>query len=106
MVKHLCFQGTEEPFLGRSNARLSSRALMFTYSVQGEQLFKVHAGKLRPSIDGDRRRQPSVALDTQPKNSQARTITWWIKGQMVSGNAPGMRENEQSEPTFPQRLTS
>src|SRR5258708_11130198 len=106
MVKNLRFQGSEEPFLGRPEARFRCRALMFAYSVQGEKLLKVHAGKLRPTIDRNGRRQASITFDTQTKDRKARAITGRIKGQVVSSNAPGMGEDEQGQPTFPQRLAS
>src|SRR5437762_14028455 len=106
VVKHLRVQGNAEPILRRPEARVSSRALMFADPVQGEQLLKVHTGKLWPAIDRNGRWQASIAFDTQTKDRQAGAITGRVKGQMVSRNTPGMGKNEEREPAFPQRLTS
>src|SRR6266567_3694061 len=100
MVKYLRFQSSEEPFLGRPEARLSSGTLVLAYPIQGEQLLKVHAGKLWPSINRNRCGQASIALHTETKDREARTITRWVKRQVVGGNAPGMRKDEQSQPTL------
>src|SRR6266852_1581711 len=79
---------------------------MFAYSIQGEKLLKVHAGKLWPSINRNGRWQASIAFHAQTKDGQAGAITGRIKGQVVSGNAPGMGEDEQSQPTLSQWLAS
>src|SRR6266568_199940 len=106
MVKNLRFQGSEKPFLWRPEARFCCRALMFAYSVQGEKLLKVHTSKLRPTINRNGRWQASIPFDTQTKDRKAGAITGRIKSKVVSGNAPGMGEDEQGQPTFPQRLAS
>src|SRR5260370_39896138 len=79
---------------------------MFAYSIQGEKLLKVHAGKLWPSINRNGCWQASIAFHAQTKDGQAGAITGRIKGQGVSGNAPGMGEDVQSEPTLSQWLAS
>src|SRR5258708_4942036 len=79
---------------------------MFAYSIQGEKLLKVHAGKLWPSINRNGCWQASIAFHAQTKDGQAGAITGRIKGQVVSGNAPGMGEDEQSQPTLSQWLAS
>src|SRR5207248_5219988 len=104
MVEKLAFHGTKQAFLGRAEARLSSGTLVFPHAVKSQQLLKVHAGKLRATIDRNRCWQTPIAFDTQTKDREARTITGWIEGQVKSSNASRMRENEERQPAFSQRL--
>src|SRR5260370_28478343 len=79
---------------------------MFAYSIQGEKLLKVHAGKLWPSINRNGCWQASIAFHAQTKDRQAGGVTRRIKVLVVSGNAPGMGDDEQSQPTLFHRLAS
>ena len=51
MIQKFTLHGTKQALLGRSKARFSSRTLMLAHPVEGQQLLKVHAGKLRATIN-------------------------------------------------------
>src|SRR6266702_617820 len=102
MVQKLTLHGTEQPFLGRSKARFSSRTLMLAHPVQGKQLLKVDAGKLRAPINCDRCRQASISLDAEAECHHTGAVRRWVEGQVVGSNASGVRKNEQSQPALAQ----
>src|SRR6266702_2665499 len=102
MIQKLTLHGTEQSFLGRSKARFSSRTLMLTHPVEGKQLLKVDAGKLRASINGDRCWQAPVTLNAEAECHHTGAVRRWIEGQVVGSNEPGVRKNEQRQPAFAQ----
>ncbi len=106
MVQELCLQRTEEPFLWRTKARFRGWTLMFTYPLECEHLFKVHALEFGTTINGNGSGESPIALHTQTQDGKARTITWRIEGQIVGGNASWMRKNQERQPTLSERLTS
>src|SRR2546425_6119738 len=105
MVEEGSVHGAKKALLRRTVSWLCCWALVFAHAIQGQQLLEVGAGKLWASIDRDRCWQASIPLDAQPKNRQTGTIRRWVEGQVECGNASGMGENEQRQPTFSQRLT-
>src|SRR6266581_5151805 len=106
MVQKLALHGTKQPFLGRPKARFSSRTLMLAHPVEGKQLLKVHTGKLRASINGDRCWQASISLDAEAECHHTGAVRRWVKGQVVGRNASGVRKNEQRQPAFTQWFAS
>src|SRR5260370_25235657 len=106
MVQELCLQRTEEPFLWRTKSWFRGWTLMFTYPVECEQLFKVHALEFGTTINGYGSGEAPIALHTQTQDGEARTITWRIEGQIVGCNASWMRKNQERQPALSERLTS
>lgn len=77
---------------------------MLAHSIQREELFKVHASELWPSINRNGRGKPPMPLDTQPHHHHAGAVRGRIKGQVKRSNAPGRRKDHEREPAFAQEL--
>src|SRR5712692_12115361 len=106
MVEKFRIKSAEEAFLGRPEARLSSRALMFAHPIQSQQLLEIHTVEFRAAINHNGAGQSPIALDAQTERHHAGSVTGLVKGQVVGCDPPRMGEDEQRQPTLAQRLTS
>src|SRR5712691_1143906 len=104
MINELCIHSAKQSFLWGTISWLTGRTLMLANHIESKQLLKVGASELWSSIHRNGRRKVPKAFDTLSQHRQAGAIARRIKGKGERDNAPGMRQDHEGQPTFPQWL--
>ena len=80
-----------EPWLRR-------RSNLFGALVIGQQRLEIRTFEFFPSVNHHDLRKPLVSAHALTQDHHARTITWWVEGEIDRRHAPAVGVDEQRQP--------